>query len=154
MTPRLPPHPAPSSDAAPSEHDARSARPGWRVLLAEDDSAMREMLATVLAADGYEVIEARDGDELISRLHDLATMPHGRDTLAVVISDVRMPKLDGLDVLTALRCASWRTPVILITAFGDEGLHREARALGATELLDKPFSLDRLLSLLRRIVPH
>lgn len=115
---------------------------------------MREMLATVLTADGYEVIEARDGDELISRLHDLAATPHGRDTLAVVISDVRMPKLDGLDVLTALRCAAWRTPVILITAFGDEAIHREARALGAAELLDKPFPLDRLLSLLHEIVPH
>jgi len=123
-------------------------------MLAEDDPAMREMLATVLAADGYEVIQARDGDELIGRLHDLAATPHGRDTLAVVISDIRMPKLDGLDVLTALRCASWRTPVILITAFGDDALHREARALGAAELLDKPFPLDHLRSLLRKIVPH
>jgi len=124
------------------------------VMLAEDDPAMREMLTKVLSDDGYEVIQAKDGDELITRLHELAALPHGRDTLAVVISDVRMPKLDGLDVLTALRCAAWGTPVVLITAFGDEALHREATALGAAALLDKPFALDRLLSLLHEIVPQ
>lgn len=65
------------------------------------------MIASVLVAEGYEVIEARDGSELIGRLHDLASQPRGRERLAVIISDVRMPRVDGLDMLAALRCARY-----------------------------------------------
>jgi len=125
----------------------------WHVLLAEDDRDMREMIATVLTAEGYEVIEARDGSELLSRLQEVAKQPRGRETLALIISDVRMPRLDGLDMLAALRCARWYTPVILITAFGDEEVHREAHDLGAVAVLDKPFSLANLRSLVHQIAP-
>ncbi len=124
-----------------------------RVILAEDDADMRRMLAGVLVADGYEVIEAPDGDELIDRLHEIAGRPHGRDTVAVILADVRMPRLDGLDVLAALRCAGWRTPVILMTAFGDDTVHAEAKKLGAVEVLDKPFGMDELRALLGRVAP-
>ncbi len=48
----------------------------------------------------------------------------------------------------------WQTPVILITAFGDEATHREARDLGAVRVLDKPFALDSLVALVRRIAPR
>lgn len=125
-----------------------------RVLVAEDDREMREMIADFLTADGYEVIQAGDGSELVARLQQVAAEPGGRLGLAVIISDVRMPCLDGLDVLVALRCARWRTPVILITAFGDEATHRQAHDLGAVEVLDKPFALERLRSLVRQIAPH
>jgi CheY-like chemotaxis protein len=135
--PRVAPHPA--------EH--------LQIVVAEDDPDMREMIASVLTAEGYAVITARDGSELIARLHDLAKEPHGRRTLATIIADVRMPGLGGLDVLAALRCAGWQTPVILITAFGDEATHREARDLGAVRVLDKPFALDSLVALVRRIAP-
>lgn len=125
-----------------------------RVLVAEDDREMREMIADFLAADGYEVIQAGDGSELVARLQEVAAEPRGRLGLAVIISDVRMPCLDGLDVLVALRCARWCTPVILITAFGDEATHRQAQDLGAVEVLDKPFALERLRSLVRQIAPR
>ena len=106
--------------------------------MAEDDPDMREMIASVLTGEGYAVIAARDGSELIARLHDLAKEPRGRRTLATIIADVRMPGLGGLDVLAALRCAGWQTPVILITAFGDEAIHREARDLGAVGCSTSP----------------
>ena len=141
------------SDTRPTGPTARPTGPSV-VMLAEDDRDMREMIASVLAAEGYEVIEARDGSELISRLQELATQPRGRERLAVIISDVRMPRLDGLDLLAALRCARWYTPVILITAFGDVEVHREAHDLGAVGVLDKPFSLTTLRSLVRQIAPR
>ena len=129
---------------------ARPAGP-WRVVVADDDRDMREMIASVIAADGYEVIQACDGSELIARLEEVAGQPRGRATVAAIIADVRMPRLDGLDVLAALRCAGWHTPVILITAFGDEATHHEAHYLGAIGVLDKPFALERLRSLVQRI---
>jgi len=135
---------------APTTHPASSPL----VLLAEDDREMREMIASVLTDEGYEVAEARDGSELISRLQELAARPQGRERLAVIISDVRMPRLDGLDTLAALRCARWYTPVILITAFGDVEVHRVAHDLGAVGVLDKPFSLSSLRNLVRQIAPH
>ena len=141
------------SDTGPMGLATRAAHP-WHVMLAEDDREMRELIASALAAEGYEVIEARDGSELLSRLQEVAKQPRGRETLAVVISDVRMPRLDGLDVLAALRCARWYTPVILITAFGDEEVHRVAHELGAVGVLDKPFSLADLRSLVHQIAPR
>lgn len=125
--------------------------PSRRIVVAEDDREMREMIASVIAADGYEVIQAGDGNELVNRLAAVAAEPHGRATVAAIICDIRMPRLDGLDVLAVLRCARWYTPVILITAFGDEAVHHEAHHLGASEVLDKPFALERLRDLVRRI---
>src|SRR5262249_43508031 len=61
---------------------AGASAPPSVVLLAEDDHAMRELLASVFTADGYEVVEARDGSELIGHLADLARTPHGREALA------------------------------------------------------------------------
>ena len=129
------------------------ATSAWRVMLAEDVHEMRTLLADALTSDGYEVITARDGSELIRHLQEVATQPHGRDSLAVVISDVRMPHFDGLDVLAALRCAHWYTPVILITAFGDDATHHDAHEFGAVAVLEKPFSLSSLLSLVHQIAP-
>ena len=126
----------------------------WRVVVAEDDRAMREMIASVIAADGYDVIQAGDGSELVARLEAVAAEPHGRATVAAIICDIRMPRLDGLDVLAVLRCARWHTPVILITAFGDEAVHHEAHQLGATDVLDKPFALDTLRNLIQRLAPR
>lgn len=126
----------------------------WRVLLAEDDRTMRELIASILTGEGYEVIEASDGSELIAHLQDVARQPHGRETLALIISDVRMPRLDGLDLLAALRCARWYTPVILITAFADDRTRRDAHDFGAVAVLDKPFSLATLQALVHQIAPQ
>ena len=143
--------PAPAA-ARPAGVLPRTGR--WRVLLAEDDCAMRELLTSALTADGYEVIAACDGTELIRHLHEVATEPYGRESVAVVISDVRMPNFDGLDVLAALRCAHWYTPVILITAFGDAATHRDAHDFGAVAVLDKPFALESLQNLVHQIAPQ
>ena len=64
-----------------------------------------------------------------------------------------MPGLGGLDVLAILRCADWNTPVILITAFGDEATHAEGRDLGALAVFDKPFGVDLLRSAVREAMP-
>jgi DNA-binding response OmpR family regulator len=113
-----------------------------RVLLAEDDLELRELLAYVLRADGHEVVEARDGNELLTILSK--GLERGQDPFALVVSDVRMPGLTAFDVLTRLQRALADTPVILITAFGDQTTHLRAQRMGASRVFDKPFDFDDL----------
>ena len=115
-----------------------------RVLVAEDDAALRRMIATVLRADGYEVIEAGDGLELLGHIESILAGERARSDEFVILADVNMPGLTGMDVLAILRCTFAATAVILMTAFGDREVYAEARELGAAAVLDKPFNLDAL----------
>ena len=129
----------------------RAAEPAVRakrVLLAEDDPDMRGMLAAALRLDHHEVVEARDGRELLERFSAsrVAGLP-----VDVIITDLRMPKLTGLQVLRELHDAKHRIPVILITAFGDHGTHIDAWLLGAAAVLDKPFEVEDLRRLVRNL---
>lgn len=125
----------------------------YRVLLAEDDEELRELLAETLRQDGYEVVEARDGLELVDRIEEEAFKARTQGVpVSLLISDVRMPMLSGLDVLGVLRARSWPAPVMLITAFGDEATHREALQLDARVVLDKPFGLDTFRKEVERCV--
>ncbi len=125
-----------------------------RVAVAEDNVEMRRLIAATLRGDGYEVVEAGDGTELIARLEALGgAQGPARTAVELIVSDLRMPGLSGMDVLGAIRDGNWRTPFILITAFGDEETHREAEDLGAAAVLDKPFDLERLRTLVHESVP-
>jgi DNA-binding response OmpR family regulator len=144
------------SDAPDSRRTTRARRgqevAAARVLLADDDSDMREMVASALREDGYEVIEARDGWQL---LQYLATHARAVDDnpIDLVISDIRMPGKTGLDILAGLRWADPSTPFILITGFGDMQTHMEARRLGASAVFDKPFDLEHLRSVVLNLLP-
>jgi CheY-like chemotaxis protein len=122
---------------------AQGAGSGQTVLVAEDDPDMRRMLATLLRMAGHRVVEAADGADLLARLDpcDDGTPPERID---VIVSDVDMPQLSGLDLLAALRCSRWTTPVVLVTAFGDTETRAEARELGAAAFLDKPLDPEAL----------
>lgn len=112
-----------------------------RVLLADDDHAMRGMLESALLRAGFEVETASNGADLLARL-DAAE--RNRRAPQLIVSDICMPGLTGLDVLTRVRSHFPTVPVILITAFGDALTHRRAHALGAVEVIDKPFDLGLL----------
>ena len=114
-----------------------------RVLVAEDDPDMRRLIAAVLRAAGHKVVEARHGMDILDRLEGTIWSERA-DLFDVIVSDVSMPGLSGLDVLAALRCARWTTPVVLITAFGDAETRAEALSLGAAAFLDKPLDPDEL----------
>ncbi len=115
-----------------------------RVLLAEDDDEIRVMLAQALRRDGMEVIEARNGKEL-KNFVDQGWLRDGRLQVPdLIVSDLYMPEMNGLEVLAAVRKTTATTPVILITAYGDEATRAEARRLGVTAFFDKPFELADL----------
>jgi CheY-like chemotaxis protein len=115
-------------------------RPAPRLLVAEDDTEMRVLVASSLRRDGYDVVEVSTGDQLIEAL---AALPLRSTTPDLIVSDVRMPGRSGLEILAALRRTGRVTPVILITAFPDAATHAEARRLDAV-VFDKPFDLDDL----------
>jgi DNA-binding response OmpR family regulator len=122
------------------------------VLLAEDDDEMRRLLAQALCVAGYEVIQCRHGMDFLKRLESFII---NNDTLdfELIISDILMPGLTGLEILEDLHECKGFPPMILITAFGDENIHRKAKQLGAAAMFDKPFEIDDLLSKVREIVP-
>ena len=128
---------------------------GGRVLLAEDDVEMCRLLAATLRQEGYEVVEARNGEELYDWIMALrGEISHGRFfDVDLVISDIRMPQIGGMEVLRRLRMLDRVTRMILITAFGDEHTHAEAYRLGASAVLDKPFDMDEFQELVRKHMP-
>lgn len=115
-----------------------------RVILADDDATLRGLIAAVLRAEGLDVLEAADGLELLRALEGHLLARAGGSDAVLIVADIRMPALSGLDVLAIIRCASISTRVILLTAFGDPETHAEARELGATAVFDKPIDLDDL----------
>ena len=109
------------------------------IVVAEDDKEMRNLLGASLRSRGFDVAEYRDGRELLARLESDANEDVRIPSL--VVSDLRMPGVSGLDVLHHMRRVLPDVPVILITAFGDDQTHRRAKALGAAAVVDKPFDL-------------
>ncbi len=136
--------------AHPLQSAPEAASP-THLLLAEDDDEMRAMLADVLRADGYLVTEVSDGEEMVSKMIELVDAES--HPLDVIVSDIRMPGHSGLEVLTLVRNLGLQTPVILVTAFGDLKTHRQAESLGVSAVLDKPFDLDDLRTLLLHFAP-
>jgi DNA-binding response OmpR family regulator len=139
----------PDGDDEYSADDDDDRPPG--ILVAEDDPAMRDVLVQSLRAEGYQVFSAEDGLELFTSFDDRfgpAIVSRFAD-VDLILSDIRMPWLTGLDVLQELRAREQTVPVILITAFGDDATHAEARRLGAVEIFDKPFDMVDLLACIR-----
>ena len=109
-----------------------------RVLVAEDDRVARDLLCEILRGEGYEVEAVDDGAGAIER----ANVGDGRYDL--VVSDIRMERSGGLDVLAAFTSKAPATPVILITAFGDVAGAMEAIQRGAYDYVSKPFNVEEL----------
>lgn len=124
-----------------------------RILIAEDDTELRLALSTALRRDGHDVLEVIDGGRLLVLLAQEYTATSEPRAVDLLVSDVRMPVCSGIQIVEQLRAAHWPTPVILMTAFGDDATRLHADALGAV-LLYKPFDLDdfrtAIGSLLRR----
>ena len=121
------------------------------VLVAEDDFAMRKLLASVMVNEGYNVTECSDG----SRLYEIMVeniRNSRQDKINIIISDFRMPGLTGLEFLAMIREIHQNIPVIIITAFGDDETHELAHRLGAWAIFDKPFDIDDLIRSVRKAV--
>jgi DNA-binding response OmpR family regulator len=123
-----------------------------RVLLAEDDSAMRSLIARSLRTEGYEVYEHSDGAPLLTFLQEQRLKKEV--PVDLVITDIQMPTCSGLEFFLVLRRLAPTLPVILITAFGDAQTHAYARHAGAAAVFDKPFEITELLRAAAEAIPR
>jgi DNA-binding response OmpR family regulator len=127
---------------------APQALPGGQahhVVVAEDDPDLRATLAAALRERGCDVSECRTGIELVDLLTS-CLIGARRRAVDLVIADVRLPGISGLDVLGAVRRLATPPPTILITSFGDARARAQARRRGALAMFDKPVDVERLLA--------
>lgn len=120
----------------------------YRILVAEDDVNTHRVICEFLKEAGYDVIGAYDGEEAITRFYE--------ERFDLVVSDIMMPKKNGMELLREIRSLS-DTPVIMLTALGDEYTQIKSFDLQADEYVTKPFSplvlVKRVTALLRRSHP-
>ncbi len=112
-----------------------------RILVAEDETPMRTVLRDTLERHGYRVILARDGEEGLERA--IQEKPD------LVILDIMMPRLSGIEVCTELRRLEHKEPIIMLTAKGSVEDRIQGLDAGADDYLPKPFSRDELLARIR-----
>jgi len=112
-----------------------------RILVVDDEKSMRDLLSITLGKEGYDVLTAAGGEPAIEALH--------RESVDAVITDLRMPKVDGLQVLRVAKEISPDTAVIVITAVASTETAVEAMKLGAYDYITKPFKLDEVNLIVR-----
>jgi two-component system response regulator PilR (NtrC family) len=112
-----------------------------KILVVDDEQSMRDVLSIMLKRAGYAVTAASDGDEAIAHL--------GKEIFDLVITDLKMPKVGGLDVLKAVKASSPDTVVLVITAFASAESAVEAMKHGAYDYLTKPFQVDEVQLIIR-----
>ncbi len=128
-------------DAARDREDIAVAE--QRILVVDDHTAIRALLKSVLEEDGFTVKEAQTGRQTLAAIEQYS--PH------LVLMDVRLPDMTGIDVLQQLKVGGKRANVILMTAFGTSNLVIRGTELGAIDYVPKPFSdLEKLVALVRR----
>ena len=139
------PTPTPTADAD-ADADGRRCRlirmQPAKILVADDEQNLRRVLVALLRRDGYEVVQAASGLEAIERLADVD----------VVITDLRMPGADGMEVLRTASKNHPHVPVIMITAYGSVGQAVEAIKAGAFDYIEKPFEQDSIRSIVAKAI--
>ena len=117
-----------------------------RVLVVDDEPPIRRFLRTSLRAQGYHVLEAADGSTALDLI--------GRNPPDVIVLDLGLPDIDGVEVIRRLRHRGSTVPVIVLSSRTDEPGKVEALDLGADDYVTKPFGMEELLARLRAALRH
>ena len=117
-----------------------------RILVVDDDDSHRIMLRAVLSEDGYAITEAADGTEAVRAVE--------KDAFDVVLLDIRMTVMDGIEALTEIRKISPLVPVLIMTAFASVKTAVEALKAGAFDYLTKPLDIEELKILIEKALEH
>lgn len=117
-----------------------------RVMVVDDSVSVRQVQKMVLSAAGYEVVEAVDGRDALSKLK--------QTQVNLIFTDLNMPNLDGVGLIRSVRSDSTHrmTPVVMVTTESQEEKKREGKAAGATGWIVKPFTPDQLLAVTRKVI--
>ena len=111
-----------------------------RILVVDDELSICELLYEFLSQQGYQVITATNGEEAISKFEE--NRPN------MIILDIKMPGMSGIDVLRKIKEMDRDTGVIMLSAFGDFNSIQEALQMGANYYMQKPMELERLMKIL------
>jgi DNA-binding NtrC family response regulator len=115
-----------------------------RILIIEDDEEMRSLLEDILSEEGFQTESVSNGSEGLRKVT--------QEPFDLILTDIRMPGLTGLDILPVIRRLRPEAPVIVITAFGNEEIRRRSVEKGATGYLEKPIHMDKLKALVHEMV--
>ena len=114
------------------------------ILVVEDDNLLRESLQRHLSEQNYDVLTASNGNEAIPLIY-------GRKFRLIVL-DLKMPYLDGFQVLRFVKATFPDTKVIVLTGYGDLANVQKCRGLGADEIMDKPYNLEILYDTIHQLI--
>jgi two-component system chemotaxis response regulator CheY len=115
------------------------------IMTVDDSASVRQLVSFTLQEAGFDVIEAADGREALDRLNG---------AVKLVISDLNMPRMDGIELVKSIRgAAAYKyTPVIMLTTESQEAKRQAARAAGATAWIVKPFKPEQLLAVVKKVL--
>jgi len=119
--------------------------PPLRVLVIDDEPPIRKLLRMGLSTQGYRVIEAEDGR---------SALDHMREKPDLVILDLGLPDMQGLELLRAVRTRDEGVPIVVLSSRSDESAKVQALDLGADDYVTKPFGMDELLARIRAALRH
>lgn len=117
-----------------------------RILVVDDEPPIRRFLRTSLTAHGYDIIEADNGTKALDEMR--------RNSPGLLVLDLGLPGIDGLEVIRRLRDGGDATPIIVLSSRADEADKVEALDLGADDYVTKPFGVDELLARIRTAMRH
>ena len=115
-----------------------------RLLVVDDEEALRTVLSSELTSEGYDVQAAADGQEAISELE--------KGTFDLVLLDIKMPRMNGFEVLKYVKEKHPKTKVVMLTGFADLKNALESKKLGAEDFVSKPYDLVDLLTTIERVL--
>jgi DNA-binding NtrC family response regulator len=114
------------------------------ILVVDDEDALRTVLSGELASEGYDVRTAADGDEAVTEM--------GKATFDLVLLDIKMPRMNGFEVLKFIKEKHPKTKVVMLTGFADLKNAIESKKLGADDFVSKPYDLVDLLTTIERVL--
>jgi two-component system, chemotaxis family, chemotaxis protein CheY len=116
------------------------------ILTVDDSASMRQMVSFTLKDAGYAVVEAKDGQDALERLHG--------NRFHMVLTDLNMPNLDGIGLIKALRgMPPFRfVPIIMLTTESQMEIKQEGKAAGATGWIVKPFKPEQLIAVVKKVL--
>jgi DNA-binding response OmpR family regulator len=115
-----------------------------KILVVDDEEGARELFYTILTDEGYAVTLANNGEEALAQFKT--------DPYDLVVTDIKMPVMDGLQLLQEIRKTGSRTDVIMVTAFGEVETYLKAMSLGAAEYINKPIRIKELKRIVHKVL--
>jgi two-component system response regulator (stage 0 sporulation protein F) len=115
-----------------------------KILVVDDEEGARELFFTILSDEGYDITLAINGEEALTRFKG--------DTYDLVVTDIKMPVMDGLQLLQEIRKTGSKTDVIMVTAYGEVESYLKAMSLGAAEYINKPIRIKELKRIVHKVL--